>query len=59
MPGTGRDPRPRRTNRKRQGPRWAREVKAIVLLAAGAFGALALASFDPAHGLRRMPGTGE
>jgi DNA segregation ATPase FtsK/SpoIIIE, S-DNA-T family len=42
----------RRAKRKRHGHRWAREIKAIVMLAAGGFGGLALASFDPA----RSPG---
>src|SRR2546425_2131821 len=48
--------KPRRARRKKEGRRWAREVKAIALLVLAGFALVALATFDPAQPPRDQHG---
>ncbi|MBI1846544.1 MAG: DNA translocase FtsK 4TM domain-containing protein [Candidatus Rokubacteria bacterium] len=52
------DDKPRRARKTREGHRWLREVKAIVMLAGGGFAALALATFDPTRSPADQHGPG-
>jgi len=47
--------RPRRVRGRRDGRRWLREAEALLLLALAAFGALALATYDPTRPPAEQP----